>query len=70
MSDKTEVKESREVLAPRRTPKGWRWDVIRYRQTDPVFPGVWDGRQHMTGYFGYARTRWGAWMQIRKALQR
>lgn len=55
-----------EVRVPIRTHKGWRWDVTKYRLTDPVHPGVYDGRQHLDSSFGYTRTRWGAWRAIRR----
>lgn len=56
-----------EISSPIRTPKGWRWDVTKYRLTDPVYPGVYDGRKHIATASGYARTKWGAWRGIRRA---
>ena len=64
-----EEQRSSEVRPPLRTPKGWRWDVTQYRLTDPVYPGVFDGRQHLTTDFGYTRTLWGAWRKIRQAVR-
>jgi hypothetical protein len=47
----------------------WRWDLIWYRPTDPVNQGVFDGRAHARADFGYTRTRWGAWRQVREAYE-
>lgn len=58
-----------EVKLPRKTPKGWRWDVDRFWPVETQHPGVYDGRQHLDSRFGYARTRLGAWLRIKRAVE-
>jgi len=42
----------------------WRWDVAVFEKTVGQYPGVFDTRDHMTGDFGYSRTKVGALRQI------
>lgn len=67
ITERTEQRYATEIQAPTRTPRGWRWEVTKYRLTDPVYPGVYDGRKHIATVRGYKGTRWGAWRAIRRA---
>lgn len=58
-----------EVKVPFRTPKGWRWNVDRHWPIEGAHRGVYDSRRHLDSQFGYARTRIGAWLQIKRALE-
>jgi hypothetical protein len=49
--------------------KKWRWDVAYYKTTDPVNPGVEDGRWHLGGKFGYERYWLKAVWKIHKAMR-
>lgn len=42
----------------------WRWQVTRYALTDPVNPGVYDGRLHLWSDSGYTFTRLGAALAV------
>jgi hypothetical protein len=43
--------------------------VDRYWPIEGAHPGVYDSRQHLDSAFGYARTRLGAWLRIKRALE-
>lgn len=52
--------------------KCWRWDVtfLQIADVDRTAPGLLgvDGRTHMAGECGYARTQAGAWRALRHAF--
>ena len=43
-----------------KTHKKWRWDVTYYATTDPEYPGVETGRQHLGNAWGYERFKFQA----------
>lgn len=57
-----------EVLPPKYTAKGWRWDVVVYLTDDSLHPGVFDVRIHVERAAGYTKTKWGAWRKVHKAV--
>lgn len=48
--------------------RAWRWDVIYQSTTDPINPGVEDGRWHLGTKFGYARTKRAALREISRNI--
>lgn len=53
---------------------GWRrryrWRVTWYAPTDPVHPGVFDGRRHLVTDSGFAPTRALAWRRLARSVER
>ena len=48
----------------------WRWQLTWFWPTDPIHPGVYDGRLHIRSEHGYTWSRRGAWRQVQRASYR
>lgn len=58
----------KKIASPKKGRR-WRWDAAVFQLVEGEHPGVFDCRYHITGNFGYTRTRRGALNKIAESFK-